>query len=123
MIYRSNVGDHILSAIQQNTFSGSAVPPCPACLLIVAFYIFGHIIVEYKGHIAFVDPHAKGVGSDHDGSKGTEARGRFFCFLASQVSNFYIPPLWHRHLKLVVQAPPALRTARKDAGADNLLPA
>ena len=45
------VCDHILSRIQQNTFRRKAVPACSSGLLIIAFHVFRHIIMDDVPHI------------------------------------------------------------------------
>ena len=57
---------HILSRIQQNTFRRKAVPACSSGLLIIAFYIFRHIIMDDVPHIRFIDSHTKSVCRYHD---------------------------------------------------------
>ena len=42
------------------------VPPGAARLLVVAFDIFRHMVMQHKADIGFVDPHAKGIGDHHD---------------------------------------------------------
>ena len=58
---------HILPAVQQDAVRGFAVPPGAACFLIVALHVLGHVVVDDKGHIGLVDPHAERVGCHHDG--------------------------------------------------------
>ena len=60
------VCDHILSRIQQNTFRRKAVPACSSGLLIIAFHVFRHIIMDDVPHIRFIDSHAEGVCRYHD---------------------------------------------------------
>lgn len=43
-----------------------AVPAGPPGLLIIGFYIFGHLIMNDIRYVGFIDAHAKGVGSHHD---------------------------------------------------------
>ena len=57
---------HILPAVQQNAVGGRTVAPGAPGLLIVAFQILGHIVVDHIAHIGFVDAHAEGVGGHHD---------------------------------------------------------
>ena len=60
------VCDHILSRIQQNTFRRKAVPACSSGLLIIAFHVFRHIIMDDVPHIRFIDSHTKSVCRYHD---------------------------------------------------------
>ena len=58
-------GVHIIAGKQQGTVGGSAVPAYPARLLIIALQILGHIVVDDKTDVGFVDAHAKRVGGHH----------------------------------------------------------
>ena len=52
---------------QQNTLSLGTVPSCAARFLIVALQTLGHVIMDHIGHVGFVDAHAEGIGSHHNG--------------------------------------------------------
>ena len=57
---------HILSLVVKDTLPRLSVPACTACFLVVAFNIFGHIVMDHKPDIRFVNPHTEGIGSHHD---------------------------------------------------------
>ena len=59
-------GMHVPCPIEQQAFGLGAIPPRPACLLIVCLHILGHIIVDDIGNVLLVDAHAKGIGGHHD---------------------------------------------------------
>ena len=56
---------HILPAVKQNAVRVAAVPACPPGFLIVGFQAHGHVVVNDKGNVGFVDAHAKGVRRYH----------------------------------------------------------
>ena len=60
-------GDYVLAAVKQHAFRRAAVPPRPARLLVVAFQVLGHVVVDHIGYVGLVDAHAEGVGGHHDG--------------------------------------------------------
>ena len=60
------VCDHILSRVQQNAFRRKAIPSRTAGLLVIAFHIFRHIIMDDVPHIRFIDSHTKSVCRYHD---------------------------------------------------------
>ena len=60
------VGAHILSAVQKDTLRGKPIPSGASCLLVVAFQILGHVVVNDIAHIRLVDAHAEGIGSYHN---------------------------------------------------------
>ena len=59
------VGDHILPAVEQDTFRRISVTACTACFLIIAFHVLWHIIMNDIAHIGLVDPHSKCIGGYH----------------------------------------------------------
>ena len=61
------VGDHVLAAVEQDAAGLGPVPPGPARLLVVAFQVLWHIVVDHQGDVGLVDAHAEGVGGDHNG--------------------------------------------------------
>ena len=60
-------GQDVLLPKQQNALGFFTVPPCPAGLLIVGFQTLGHIVVNDKGHVGFIDTHAESIGGHHNG--------------------------------------------------------
>ena len=58
---------HILPVVQQDAVRGFAVASGASGLLIIAFHVLRHIIVNDERNIGLVDAHAEGVGRDHDG--------------------------------------------------------
>ena len=52
---------YIFPGKKQNTIGRQPIPACTTCLLIITFYIFWHIIMNYKSNIRFVYPHSKRV--------------------------------------------------------------
>ena len=59
------LGPDVLLAEKQVAVRALAVAPGAAGLLIVAFDVLGHVVVDDKTHIGFVNAHAKGIGRDH----------------------------------------------------------
>ena len=59
------IDPHILSGVIQKAFRRLAVPSRASVLLIIAFDVLGHIVVDDIAHIGFVDPHAECVGGYH----------------------------------------------------------
>jgi hypothetical protein len=47
------------------TVGGLSVPAGASRLLVIALYIFGHVVVDHKAYIGLVDAHAKGIGGNH----------------------------------------------------------
>ena len=58
-------GAHIRAGIQQGAPGGLTVAPGAPCLLIIAFQILWHIIMDDEPHVWLVDAHAKGIGGNH----------------------------------------------------------
>ena len=59
-------GLHVPGGVEQDAAGGTAVAPRPARLLVVAFQVLGHVVVDHKADVGFVDAHAEGVGGHHD---------------------------------------------------------
>ncbi len=59
------VQGHVRPAVKEKALCRSAVPPGPASLLVVAFQVLGHVVVNDKADVGFVNAHAKGVGGHH----------------------------------------------------------
>ena len=59
------VEGHVLAAVQEKALRRFPVPAGPACLLVIALQIFGHVVVDHKAHVGLVNAHAKGVGGHH----------------------------------------------------------
>ena len=55
---------HLEAAYNEMTFP---VPSGAACLLIITLHVFGHVIMDDKGNIGFIDAHAERVRRDHNG--------------------------------------------------------
>ena len=58
--------DHILRAVQKHAVGALAVAPRAPGLLIVAFNVLGHVVVNHKPHVRLVDAHAEGVRGHHN---------------------------------------------------------
>ena len=58
-------GAHIRAGIQQGTPGGLTVAPGASGLLIIAFQVLRHIIMDDEPHVGLVDAHAKGIGGHH----------------------------------------------------------
>ena len=58
---------HVPGRIQQNAVSRGPVPSGAARLLVIAFDVLGHVVVDDKADVGLVDAHAEGVGGHHDG--------------------------------------------------------
>ena len=56
------MNDHILRRIKQNTLSRLSVTSGTPRLLIIIFNTRGHIVMQDKTHVGFVNAHAKCVG-------------------------------------------------------------
>ena len=61
------VGDYVLAAVEQDAVCRSAVASGPACLLVVAFQILRHVVMDNEGDVGLVNSHTEGVGGDYDG--------------------------------------------------------
>ena len=59
-------GPHIGAGVEQDAAGRFAVPPGTARLLIVAFQVLGHVVVDDKPDVGLINAHAKGVGGHHD---------------------------------------------------------
>src|ERR1700760_1049054 len=42
------------------------IPPCPAGFLVISFQAFGHILMDHKADIRFINPHPKRVSGYND---------------------------------------------------------
>ena len=73
------VQGHVLAAEQQKTLRGLAVPSGPSRLLVIAFQVFGHMIVYDETHIGLVNAHAESVGGHHH--RGTVVEEILLVFL------------------------------------------
>lgn len=56
---------NITGAVQQNAIGVFAVTTCSACLLIVVFKIFRHIIMHHKAHIGLINSHSESIGCNN----------------------------------------------------------
>ena len=65
MIDEKCIQMHIGWLIEQTTHGILTISPRSSRLLIIAFQILGHIVMHDKGHVRFIDTHAKGIGR-HD---------------------------------------------------------
>ena len=59
-------GAHIGAGIEQRAPGGLSIAACTPGLLIIAFQILGHIIVDDEPHVGLVDAHTEGIGGYHD---------------------------------------------------------
>ena len=59
------IGLHIAAAIEQEAVGAVPIPARPACLLVIALQVLGHIIVQHIPDVRLVDAHAEGVGGHH----------------------------------------------------------
>ena len=60
------IDDDVLRRKQQDDTRFLAVTPRPSGFLVIAFDVFGHVVVVNGPHIAFVDSHPESIRCDHD---------------------------------------------------------
>ena len=66
LVDKKLIRDHILPGIQQDALRRQAVTSCPSRLLIVAFNVLRHIVMDHIPDVGFVNSHTKSVCCDHD---------------------------------------------------------
>ncbi len=66
MVNQKRVEPNVARLIQQAACRLLAVASGAPCFLIIAFQILGHVVMNDKGHVGFVDSHAKRIGRNDD---------------------------------------------------------
>ena len=56
----------VARVVKQDALCGHAVAPGAAGLLIIAFQVLGHVVMDHEAHVGFVNAHAECVGGDDD---------------------------------------------------------